>query len=97
MGSGFAKKKKEAKLMEQRFREMEASLQEQRIEGSSGNGLVTIILNGKGDLVDISIKPECIDPEDPECLEDLIKAAYKNAREVMMESNETLGSSPFPF
>ncbi|WP_213357866.1 YbaB/EbfC family nucleoid-associated protein [Chlamydiifrater phoenicopteri] len=97
MGSGFAKKKKEAKLMEQRFREMEASLKEQRVEGSAGNGLVSITLNGKGDLIDISIKPDCMDPEDPECLEDLIKAAYKNARESLETNNEILNPTAFPF
>lgn len=80
MGSGYAKKKKEAKLMERQFMEMEASLEQKRFSGEAGNGLVSVTINGKCDLVDVRIKPDCLDPEDPEVVADLFRAAFKAAK-----------------
>lgn len=79
MGSGYAKKKKEAKLFEKQFQEFEEQLQKKEVSGQAGNGLVSLTLNGKYELVDLEINPECIDKDDPECLIDLIKEAHKKA------------------
>ena len=46
------------------------------IEGEAGAGLVTVTLNGKGDLRRIKIDPKIVDPADAEMLEDLIVAAH---------------------
>lgn len=73
MGSGFSKMKKQARLMQNQFSQMKDNL----VEGSAGNGLVTITLNGVKDLKKITIKPECI--SDLEGLQDLILAAFENA------------------
>ncbi|WP_375793238.1 YbaB/EbfC family nucleoid-associated protein [Chlamydia sp. 12-01] len=83
MGSGYAKKKKEAKIMEQQFLEMEASLEQKRYEGQAGNGLVSVVINGKCDIVSIKIQPVCLDPEEPEVVEDLFRSAFKEAKEAM--------------
>lgn len=79
MGSGFAKKKKEAKAFQQKFKEMQDKLKDEKATGTAGNGLVTITLNGEHEMTEIKIKPECVDPEDVEGLEDLIRAAYSEA------------------
>ncbi len=79
MGSGYAKKKKEAKLMEKQFQEFEEQLQKKEVTGQAGNGLVSITLNGKYELLKLEIHPDCIDKDDPECLIDLIKEAHKKA------------------
>jgi DNA-binding YbaB/EbfC family protein len=79
MGSGFAKKKKEAKMFQQKFKEMQEKLKEERAVGTAGNGLVTVTLNGEHEMIELKIKPECVDPEDVEVLEDLIRAAYNGA------------------
>lgn len=79
MGSGYAKKKKEAKLFEKQFQEFEEQLQKKEVVGQAGNGLVSLTLNGKYELIHLEINPECIDKEDPECLIDLIKEAHKKA------------------
>lgn len=79
MGSGFAKKKKEARAMQESFQEMKAKLKTTTAVGSAGNGLVSITLNGENEMVAIKIKPECVDPEDVEGLEDLVRAAYNDA------------------
>lgn len=57
---------------------------------SSGGDLVTVVLSGKGDLQELKIKPEAVDPEDTETLADLIIAAYRSARE---EADEAMGEA----
>lgn len=79
MGTGFAKKKKQAKLLQEQFSKMQTQLKETEVTGTAGNGLVTLTLNGDHELKQIKIKPECVDSEDIEGLEDLIKAAYGDA------------------
>jgi DNA-binding YbaB/EbfC family protein len=58
----------------------------ERVEASVGGGMVTVTASGAGEIVGISIKPEAIDPDDPESLEDLVLAgvnqALKNASEL---------------
>lgn len=79
MGTGFAKKKKQARLMQDQLRKMQEQMQHTEVVGTAGNGLVTITLSGEEELKSIVIKPECVDPEDVEGLQDLIKAAHKDA------------------
>lgn len=81
MGTGFSKKKKQARMMQEQFSKMQTQLQETEVTGTAGNGLVTITLTGDHEMKQIKIKPECADPEDIEGLEDLIKAAYRDASE----------------
>lgn len=79
MGTGFAKKKKQAKALQQQFSQIQNQIQNAEATGTAGNGLVTIVLSGEHELKQIKIKPECVDPEDIEGLQDLIKSAYKDA------------------
>ena len=53
----------------------------QTFTASSGGDLVSVVLSGKGDLQELTIKPEAVDPDDTETLADLIIAAYRSARE----------------
>jgi DNA-binding YbaB/EbfC family protein len=87
MGSGYARKKKEAKLMQQKFKEMQDKLKDEQATGTAGNGLVTITLNGDNEMTEIKIKPECVDREDIEGLEDLIRAAYNDAAKKLEKSS----------
>lgn len=80
MGSGYSKRKKQAKALQQQMMEMQEKLSQSEFTGSAGNGLVTLTINGDGDLKGIKIKPDCVDPEDVEGLEDLIKAAFADAQ-----------------
>jgi nucleoid-associated protein EbfC len=91
MGSGYAKKKKEAKMLQQKFQEMQEKMKHETATGVSGNGLVSITLNGEHEMTSIKIKPDCVDLEDIEGLQDLIQAAYQDALK-KLEAN----SSPIP-
>ena len=79
MGTGFSKKKKQAKMLQSQLSKMQDQMQHIEVTGSAANGLVTLTLNGDNELKQLKIKPECVDSEDIEGLEDLIKAAYQDA------------------
>ena len=72
---------KQAQQMQAKMQEMQSKLEGMEIEGEAGAGLVSVMLNGKGDLRRIKIDPKVIDPADAEMLEDLIVAAHANARQ----------------
>lgn len=102
MGSGYAKKKKEAKMLQQKFQEMQEKLKDETAIGTAGNGLVTVTLNGEHEMVALKIKPECVDPEDVEGLEDLVRAAYNDAakkieKNSMNDMGLPGGMGGFPF
>ncbi len=88
MGSGFSKMKKQAKLFEQQLESARSELKTKSVTGTSGNGLVTVVVNGEKEMQSISIKPECVDPSDLEGLQDLIKAACENAYQQLGDQDE---------
>lgn len=98
MGTGFAKKKKEARVMQQKFQEMQEKMKLEQATGTAGNGLVSITLNGEHEVVSVKIKPECVDPEDVEGLEDLIKSAFEDASKKIQASTPNMPGMPnMPF
>lgn len=92
MGTGYSKQKKQAKLMQQQFAQIQEELKNKHFTASSSGDLVTVTLNGDGDLMSIKINPSCVDPEDVEGLQDLIMQAHKAAGEkVKKEAVPDLG------
>lgn len=87
MGTGFAKKKKQAKAMQEQLSQMQSQLKKTEAIGTAGNGLVTLVLTGENGMKSITIKPECVDPEDVEGLQDLIKAAFADATAKLNEQS----------
>lgn len=94
MGTGFSKKKKQAKLLQEQFTKMQTQIQETEVTGVSGNGLVSITLSGENEIKQLKIKPECVDPEDVEGLQDLIKAAYKDAHSKLKSQTPSMPNIP---
>ena len=70
---------KQAKKMQEQMAKMQTELQERVVEASSGGGAVTAKVNGRQELLEIKIKPEVVDPEDVEMLEDLVLAVINDA------------------
>ena len=99
MGSGFSKMKKQARAMQENFAKMQEEMQNKRVTGTSGNGLVTIVLDGNRNMKEVKIKPECVDPKDIEGLEDLIRAAYEEAAKQLEDTSGDLSGlmSGLPF
>lgn len=82
MGGGGNLGKMLMKQMEEMQRKMEriqAELGEERIEASSGGNMVVAVASGMGELIEIRIKPEVVDPDDVEMLQDLVVAAVNEA------------------
>ena len=71
---------KQAQEIQGRMQKMQEDLVNLEVEGQSGAGLVTVRLNGKLDARSLKIDPSLIKPEDAEMLEDLIVAAFQDAK-----------------
>lgn len=71
---------KQAQQVQTKLAEMQAKLGETEVNGASGGGMVQIVLSAKGDLRKIKIDPATVDPSDVEVLEDLIVAAFRDAK-----------------
>jgi hypothetical protein len=83
---------KQAQEMQQQLARAQAELSERRFEGSAGGGMVTAVVTGGPELVEIRISPEVVDPADVEMLEDLVLVAVRQAMEAAVEAaNEALG------
>ncbi len=70
---------KQAQKMQQQLMEAQSKLAESEVEGSAGGGLVTATVTGAGDVLRVKIKPEAVDPDDVDSLEDLVVAAIRDA------------------
>ena len=71
---------KQAQQMQQRMQELQAELEKAEMTGASGGGMVTIVLNGKGDVKKVSIDKAIVDPNEVEVIEDLVVAAFNDAK-----------------
>ncbi|MBI36453.1 MAG: YbaB/EbfC family nucleoid-associated protein [Alphaproteobacteria bacterium] len=71
---------KQAQQMQSKMAEMQQSLEELSVEGTSGAGLVTVVLNGKGEMKNIRLDHSLVNPDEAEILEDLIVAAHADAK-----------------
>jgi DNA-binding YbaB/EbfC family protein len=71
---------KQAQDMQSKIAEVQAKLETEETEGSSGGGMVVVRLNGKGQMLKLALDPKLIDPSEKEMLEDLIVAAFNDAK-----------------
>ncbi|MPZ61576.1 MAG: YbaB/EbfC family nucleoid-associated protein [Propionibacteriales bacterium] len=69
----------QAQQMQEQLMNAQQELEEARVEGTAGGGLVTATVTGTGDLVGLDIDREACDPDDTESLADLIIAAVRDA------------------
>ncbi len=83
---------KQAQQFQSKMAKLQEELADQTVEASAGGGMVTVVVNGRQEVLSIQIDPEVIDREDPEMLQDLIMAAVNDglsrARDMM---NEEMG------
>ncbi|RID81766.1 YbaB/EbfC family nucleoid-associated protein [Mesobacillus zeae] len=83
---------KQMQKMQKKMAEAQEELGEKKIEGSAGGGMVTVIMTGHKEVVDVIIKQEVIDPDDAEMLQDLVLAATNDALKKTEElTNQTMG------
>ncbi len=68
------------KEMQAKMEKMQADIAALDVEGKSGGGLVTVRLNGKGEMLGLKIDPTLFKEDDVEILEDLVVAAHQDAK-----------------
>ena len=76
-----------------RMEKMREELKHKTVEGTAGGGAVRAVCNGNSELLEIHIKPEAVDPDDVEMLQDLVLAAVNQSLETAKKLNEDSVSS----
>mgnify|MGYP000084270625 CR=1 FL=1 len=71
---------KQAQEMQSKMGEMQEKLSGLEVEGQAGGGMVKILLSGKSEVRSVKIDPTLVTPDDVEVLEDLIVAAFNDAK-----------------
>jgi DNA-binding YbaB/EbfC family protein len=78
-----------AQQMQEQLMDAQQELADAEVEGSAGGGLVTAVVNGQGELLDLTIRPDAIDPDNPEesaqTIADLVLAAVRDANRSVMQ------------
>jgi nucleoid-associated protein EbfC len=69
----------QAQEMQEQLQKVQEEAKNETVEATAGGGMVTVIANGAGEIVEIKIAKEAIDPDDPEMLADLVLAAVNEA------------------
>ena len=92
---------KQAMDLKENMEHMKDELAKEQVEGSAGGGMVTVIANGKMEILSIKIDPDIIDRDDPEMLETLVAAAVnegvRKAQELMQKKmSEMTGGLDIP-
>ncbi|MED4207550.1 YbaB/EbfC family nucleoid-associated protein [Neobacillus mesonae] len=83
---------KQMQKMQKKMAEAQEQLGEEKIVGTAGGGIVTVTVTGHKEVVDVLIKPEAVDPDDVEMLQDLVLAAVNDALKKADElTNNTMG------
>ena len=87
MGGNMQQLARQAQKLQQQMNEKQEELEAREFEASVGGGTVTAKVSGKKELLAVTIKPEAVDPDDVEMLQDLILAAVNEA---LKQADETV-------
>lgn len=87
---GFGNLMKQAQQMQQRIQKLQTEMADKTVDGSAGGGMVTVVANGKQEIVSITINKEAVNPDDVEMLQDMVleasNQALKKAAEMVSEA-----------
>ena len=87
-GANMQQLMKQAQKLQQEMQKAQEQLKTSVVESSVGNGIVTLTMNGERKVESISIKPEMVDLDDIEMLEDMIMAAVNEAMKQADDASE---------
>ncbi len=79
MAMDFEKLMRQAQQMQEQMAKAQDELAKETVEASAGGGMVTVKATGAGEIKEIKISPQAIDPDDPEMLADMVLAAVNEA------------------
>ena len=87
-GGNMQQLARQAQKLQQQMAQMQEELEAREFEASAGGGMVTAKVNGKHELLALTIKPEAVDPDDVEMLSDMVLAAVNEAMRQAAETTE---------
>ena len=87
-GGNMQQLARQAQKLQQQMAKMQEDLEAREYEASAGGGMVSVKVNGKKELLAVEIKPEAVDPDDVEMLQDLVMAAVNEALRAATEATE---------
>jgi len=101
MAKGMGNMMKQAQQMQRKMEEMQKELESREVEASAGGGMVNVRVNGKQQLLGITIEPDAVDPQDVDMLQDLIMVAVnegvrKSQEMVQNEMGKLTGGMNIP-
>ena len=92
MGGNMQQMLKQAQKMQANIAKLQEELELREYSASTGGGMVTVRANGKKEILELSIKPEAVDPDDVEMLQDMVLAAVNEVlRTVEETANNEMG------
>ncbi len=92
MAKGMSGMMKRMQKMQKKMMQLQEEIAERRVEGTAGGGMVTAVIDGRLNVVELRINPAVVDPEDVEMLEDLVLAAVNQGQQKAQEMmNQEMG------
>ena len=88
-GGNMQQLARQAQKLQAQMTKMQEELEAREYEASAGGGMVTVKVNGKKELLALEIKPEAVDPDDVEMLQDMVLAAVNEGLRIASETMET--------
>ena len=79
VAKGIGEIMRQAQKLQAQMAKIQAEMAEKTVEGSAGGGMVTVVANGKQEVVSVKIDSEVVNPNDIEMLQDLVIAAVNDA------------------
>ena len=79
-GGNMQQLARQAQKLQQQMTKMQEELEAREYEASAGGGMVNVKVSGKKEVLSIEIKPEAVDPDDVEMLQDMVMAAVNEAQ-----------------
>ena len=86
-GGNMQQLARQAQKLQQQMTKVQEEIEAREFEATAGGGMATARVNGKKELIALNIKPEAVDPDDVEMLQDLVVAAVNEA---LREASETM-------
>ena len=87
-GGNMQQLARQAQKLQQQMTKMQEELETREYEASAGGGMVSVKVSGKKEIIDLQIKPEAVDPDDVEMLQDMVMAAVNEALRIASETTE---------
>ena len=91
-GGSMQKQLQQMQAMQRRMEALQAEIEEKEMTTTAGGGAVTVTVNGKKEITKLELKPEIVDPDDIEMLQDLIMVAENEGiRQIEEMANAEMG------